>query len=160
MEHGTERSMERNQDRNTERRIRVLLFKPGLDGHWRGIMAVSRALVEAGMEVIFEGHKTLDGIIETAIQEDVDIIGLSVLSGSHLEWTRMLMDALDKEGCKGDYLILVGGVFPPEDHAVMREMGVDGVFGPGTDTADIVAFIHNLKAGSGLKNQGIHQAEA
>lgn len=141
MEHGMEQGMERNRDRNTERRIRVLLFKPGLDGHWRGIMSVSRALVEAGMEVIFEGHKTLDGIIETAIQEDVDVIGLSVLSGSHLEWTRMLLDALAKEGSKGDYLILVGGVFPPEDHAVMREMGADGVFGPGTDTADIVAFI-------------------
>jgi methylmalonyl-CoA mutase, C-terminal domain len=135
---------------DAQRRIRVLLFKPGLDGHWRGIMSVSRALVEAGMEVIFEGHKTLEGIVETAIQEDVDVIGISVLSGSHLEWTRMLMDALEQEGGKGDYLVLVGGVFPPEDRAPMLEMGADGVFGPGSDTADIVAFIRgrvDAKAG-------------
>lgn len=131
-----------------ERRIRVLLFKPGLDGHWRGIMAVSRALVEAGMEVIFEGHKALAGVVDTAIQEDVDVIGISVLSGSHLEWTRMLVEELEREGGKGGCLLLVGGVFPPEDREPMLRMGADGVFGPGTDTADIVAFIReHVKGG-------------
>jgi len=124
-----------------ERPVRVLLFKPGLDGHWRGILAVARALVEAGMEVIFLGHKPLEAAVETAIQEDVDVIGISVLSGSHLEWTEKLVETLEREGAREDFLLLVGGVFPFEDHRALRELGADGVFGPGTDTRDIVSFI-------------------
>jgi|YNPBryantNP2012_1023418.scaffolds.fasta_scaffold66527_1 methylmalonyl-CoA mutase C-terminal domain/subunit len=124
-----------------ERPVRVLLFKPGLDGHWRGILAVARALVEAGMEVIFLGHKPLEAAVETAIQEDVDVIGISVLSGSHLEWTEKLVETLEREGAREDFLLLVGGVFPFEDHQTLRELGADGVFGPGTDTRDIVSFI-------------------
>jgi methylmalonyl-CoA mutase C-terminal domain/subunit len=126
-----------------ERRVRVLLFKPGLDGHWRGILAVARALVEAGMEVIFLGHKPMDAAVETAIQEDVDVIGISVLSGSHLEWTERLAETLAGEGARGDFLLLVGGVFPPEDHQALKDLGADGVFGPGTDTRDIVSFIRS-----------------
>lgn len=124
--------------------VRVLLFKPGLDGHWRGILAVARALVEAGMEVIFLGHKPLDAAVETAIQEDVEVIGISVLSGSHLEWTEKLVDALEREGVREDFLLLVGGVFPFEDHQALRELGADGVFGPGTDTRDIISFINRM----------------
>ncbi len=123
--------------------VLLLLFKPGLDGHWRGIMAVARALVEAGMEVIFLGHKPLEAAVETAIQEDVDVMGISVLSGSHLEWTEMLVDALEREGAREGLLLLVGGVFPFEDHQALRDLGADGVFGPGTDTGDIVSFIRS-----------------
>ncbi len=127
-----------------DRKIRVLLFKPGLDGHWRGIITVAQALVDAGMEVIFGGHKSIEGIVEVALQEDVDVIGLSILSGSHLEWTQKLMEALQNEGCvKDDFLILVGGVFPPEDFRKLKELGAHEVFGPGTSTAEIVDFIRD-----------------
>ncbi len=127
-----------------DRKIRVLLFKPGLDGHWRGIITVAQALVDAGMEVIFGGHKSIEGIVEVALQEDVDVIGLSILSGSHLEWTEKLMEALKREGCdKDEFLILVGGVFPPEDFQKLKDLGAHGVFGPGTSTAEIIDFIRD-----------------
>ena len=124
-----------------EKKIRVLLFKPGLDGHWRGIMTVSKALSEAGMETIFFGFKTVEGVVEAAIQEDVDVIGFSVHSGAHLEWARELVRELEEKGARGDFLLLIGGVFPEQDHAELKEIGIDGVFGPGTVTADIVRFI-------------------
>ena len=124
-----------------EKKTRVLLFKPGLDGHWRGIMTVSKALSEAGMETIFFGFKTVEGVVEAAIQEDVDVIGFSVHSGAHLEWARELVRELEEKGARDDFLLLVGGVFPEEDHEELRRIGMDGVFGPGTATGDIVAFI-------------------
>ena len=124
-----------------EKKIRVLLFKPGLDGHWRGIMTVSKALSEAGMETIFFGFKTVDGVVEAAIQEDVDVIGFSVHSGAHLEWARELIEKLEAQGAGNDFLLLIGGVFPEQDHDELRQIGIDGVFGPGTVTADIVDFI-------------------
>ncbi len=124
-----------------EKKIRVLLFKPGLDGHWRGIMTVSKALSEAGMETIFFGFKTVDGVVEAAIQEDVDVIGFSVHSGAHLEWAHELIEKLQEQGARGDFLLLIGGVFPEQDHDELRKIGIDGVFGPGTVTADIVGFI-------------------
>lgn len=124
-----------------EKKIRVLLFKPGLDGHWRGIMTVSKALSEAGMETIFFGFKTVEGVVEAAIQEDVDVIGFSVHSGAHLEWAQELVRELENKGARDDFLLLVGGVFPEEDHEELRRIGMDGVFGPGTVTGDIVAFI-------------------
>ncbi len=126
-----------------DRKIRVLLFKPGLDGHWRGIITVSKALSEAGMETIFAGFKNLEGMVETALQEDVDVIGFSVHSGAHLEWARAVVEALEKEGCRDDFLLLIGGVFPQEDHQPLKEIGIDGVFGPGTPTSAIVEFIHS-----------------
>jgi methylmalonyl-CoA mutase C-terminal domain/subunit len=130
-----------------EKKIRVLLFKPGLDGHWRGIMTVSKALSEAGMETIFFGFKTVAGVVEAAIQEDVDVIGFSVHSGAHLEWSRELIDELEAQGARTDFLLIVGGVFPEQDHAELKDIGMDGVFGPGTITADIVKFIReNLKS--------------
>jgi methylmalonyl-CoA mutase C-terminal domain/subunit len=124
-----------------EKKIRVLLFKPGLDGHWRGIMTVSKALSEAGMETIFFGFKTVEGVVEAAIQEDVDVIGFSVHSGAHLEWARELIEKLEEQEARNDFLLLIGGVFPEQDHDELREVGIDGVFGPGTVTADIVDFI-------------------
>jgi methylmalonyl-CoA mutase C-terminal domain/subunit len=124
-----------------EKKIRVLLFKPGLDGHWRGIMTVSKALSEAGMETIFFGFKTVGGVVEAAIQEDVDVLGFSVHSGAHLEWGRELVEELEAQGARGDFLLLIGGVFPEQDHAELLQMGIDGVFGPGTVTQDIIDFI-------------------
>lgn len=124
-----------------EKKIRVLLFKPGLDGHWRGIMTVSKALSEAGMETIFFGFKTVAGVVEAAIQEDVDVIGFSVHSGAHLEWAGELVGELEERDARDDFVLLVGGVFPEQDHAELKKIGMDGVFGPGSATADIVAFI-------------------
>jgi methylmalonyl-CoA mutase C-terminal domain/subunit len=123
------------------KKIRVLMFKPGIDGHWRGILTVSRALTEAGMEVIFEGFKSVDTIVEAALQEDVDVIGYSVHSGAHHEWTRRLSTALEDKGARDSFLIVVGGAIPHFDHKALKEEGADGVFSPGTNTRDIVRFI-------------------
>ncbi len=122
-------------------KIRVLLFKPGIDGHWRGIVTIARVLTEAGMEVIFAGFKSVDGMVEAAVQEDVDVIGYSVHSGAHREWTRKLIDTLQDKGLRDDFLILVGGAIPIEDHETLKEIGAQGVFSPGTDTRDVVKFI-------------------
>jgi methylmalonyl-CoA mutase, C-terminal domain len=124
-----------------EKKIRVLLFKPGLDGHWRGIMTVSKVLSEAGMETIFFGFKSVEGVVEAAIQEDVDVIGFSVHSGAHLEWARELVRELEAQKARDDFLLLIGGVFPEQDQEHLKEAGMDGVFGPGTVTGDIVDFI-------------------
>jgi methylmalonyl-CoA mutase C-terminal domain/subunit len=132
-----------------DKKIRVLLFKPGLDGHWRGIMTVSKALAEAGMETIFFGFKTVSGVVEAAIQEDVDVIGFSVHSGAHLEWSRELITELEAQGAREDFLLLIGGVFPEQDHDELKQIGMDGIFGPGTVTEDIVNFILE-----GAKNKG------
>ena len=129
-----------------ERKIRVLVAKPGLDGHDRGAKVVARALRDAGMEVIYTGlHQTTEMIVETAIQEDVDVIALSLLSGAHMtlfvDVTKLL-----KEKDMGDVLVIGGGVIPEEDVPVLKKAGVAGVFGPGTPTDDIVDFIEkNVK---------------
>lgn len=104
-------------------------------------MTVSKALAEAGMETIFFGFKTVEGVVEAAIQEDVDVVGFSVHSGAHLEWARDLIAELEGQGARDDFLLLIGGVFPEQDRGELKEIGIDGVFGPGTVTADIVAFI-------------------
>ena len=124
-----------------ERMIRVLLFKPGIDGHWRGILTVSRALTEAGMEVIFEGFKSVDTVVEAAIEEDVDVIGYSVHSGAHLEWTQQLASTLKEKGVENNFLIIVGGAIPHADHEKLMAEGAGAVFSPGTNTGDIVKFI-------------------
>ncbi len=129
-----------------ERKIRVLIAKPGLDGHDRGAKIVARALRDAGMEVVYTGlHQTAEMIVETAVQEDVDVIGLSLLSGAHMtlftDVTRLL-----KEKNMEDVLIVGGGVIPEEDVPKLKKAGVAGVFGPGTHTEDIVEFIRkNVK---------------
>lgn len=121
--------------------IRVLLGKPGLDGHDRGVKVIARALRDAGMEVIYPGlRQTLDDLTQTALQEDVDVIGLSVLSGTHLELARRLIQklrALDMSDC----LVVVGGAIPPADVAGLREAGVHGVFPTGSSFEAIIRFI-------------------
>lgn len=122
--------------------IRVLIGKPGLDGHDRGAKVVAQALKEAGMEVIYTGlHKTVDQIIQIAAQEDVDVIGLSIMSGAHLPIMEKLMKRIKEEGMS-DKLVLVGGVIPNRDIKKLKKLGVDGVFPGGTPFAEIVAFIN------------------
>lgn len=125
----------------SERKIRVLVAKPGLDGHDRGAKVVARALRDAGMEVIYTGlRQTPDMIAEAALQEDVDVVGLSVLSGAHLTLVPKIVDRLKENGLD-DVLIVVGGIIPAEDVEPLHRLGVRGVFGPGTSTEDIAAFI-------------------
>jgi len=122
-------------------RIRVLLAKPGLDGHDRGAKVVARALRDAGMEVIYTGiRQTPEMIVEAAIQEDVDIIGLSILSGAHLELFPLIIEGLRKKG-RADALVIAGGIIPENDILTLQKMGVKAVFGPGTSTEDIISFI-------------------
>ncbi|MCP4168913.1 MAG: cobalamin B12-binding domain-containing protein [Chloroflexi bacterium] len=125
-----------------ERRIRVLVAKPGLDGHDRGAKVVARALRDAGFEVIYTGiRQTPDMIAEAALQEDVDVVGLSILSGAHMTLVPKVIQALGEAGM-GDVVLLLGGIVPDEDIKALNEIGVKGVFGPGTPTGDIVDFIH------------------
>jgi methylmalonyl-CoA mutase C-terminal domain/subunit len=129
-----------------DRKIRVLMSKPGIDGHWRGGIVVSRALRDAGMELIFGGFQNVNQIVEAAIQEDVDVLGLSIHSGAHFAYTQQVIDLLKEKGVFDDILILVGGVIPAKDFPKLKEMGVANVYGPGTLTKDIIEFIHiNLK---------------
>jgi methylmalonyl-CoA mutase C-terminal domain/subunit len=122
-------------------KIRVLLAKPGLDGHDRGAKVVARALRDAGMEVIYTGiRQTPEMIVEAAIQEDVDVIGLSILSGAHLELFPSIIEGLRKKG-REDALVVAGGIIPEDDIPSLQEMGVKAIFGPGTSTEDIVRFI-------------------
>ena len=125
----------------SERKIRVLVAKPGLDGHDRGAKVVARALRDAGMEVIYTGiRQTPEMIVEAALQEDVDVIGLSILSGAHMALFPRIIQLLQAQGL--DHVLMVaGGIIPEVDMAAVKAMGVDGVFGPGTNTNDIVAFI-------------------
>jgi methylmalonyl-CoA mutase C-terminal domain/subunit len=130
----------------TEKKIRVLMSKPGIDGHWRGGIVVSRALRDAGMELIFGGFQNVEQIVDAAIQEDVDVIGLSIHSGAHFAYTQQVIDLLKKKGVLDNVLILVGGVIPAKDFAELKAMGVANVYGPGSMTADIVNFIkQNVK---------------
>jgi methylmalonyl-CoA mutase cobalamin-binding domain/chain len=130
-----------------KRRIRTLLAKPGLDGHDRGAKVVAHALREAGMEVIYTGlHQTVPSIVSQAIQEDVDVIGLSIMSGAHIPICRKLTDLVRQKGME-DKLIVVGGVIPNKDIQVLQDMGVDGVFPGGAHFDEIVAFIRDKAEG-------------
>ena len=123
------------------KKIRVLIAKPGLDGHDRGAKVVARALRDAGMEVIYTGlRQTPEQIVETAIQEDVDVIGLSILSGAHTHLFPKIMELLKENDIK-DIIVMGGGVIPEEDIAVLKKVGIAEIFTPGTDTRDIVKFI-------------------
>ncbi len=125
-----------------QKEIKVLVAKPGLDGHDRGAKVVAHALKEAGMEVIYTGlHKTVDQIVRIAIQEDVDIIGLSIMSGAHIPIIEKLMKKVGQEGI-GDKMVIVGGVIPNKDIARLKGLGVSGVFPGGTPFSDIVTFIN------------------
>ena len=123
------------------KKIRVLIAKPGLDGHDRGAKVVARALRDAGMEVIYTGlRQTPEQIVETAIQEDVDVIGLSILSGAHTHLFPKIMELLKENDIK-DIIIMGGGVIPEEDIPELKKAGITEIFTPGTDTRDIIKFI-------------------
>jgi methylmalonyl-CoA mutase C-terminal domain/subunit len=126
-----------------ETRIRVLVAKPGLDGHDRGAKVVARALRDAGMEVIYTGiRQTPEMIVEAAVQEDVDVVGLSILSGAHLELFPPIAEGLKKKR-KTNVLLIAGGIIPDQDIAVLRRIGIKAFFGPGTPTPEIIEFIRN-----------------
>ena len=121
--------------------IRVLIAKPGLDGHDRGAKIVARALRDAGMEVIYTGlHQTPEMIVKSALQEDVQAIGLSILSGAHMTLFPAILDLLKKSDA-GDILVFGGGIIPKNDVAALKEMGVKEIFQPGSSTADIVNWV-------------------
>ena len=123
------------------RPIRVLVAKPGLDGHDRGAKVVAAALRDAGMEVIYTGlHQTPEMIAQAAIQEDVDVVGLSILSGAHLTLFPRVKKLLLEAG-RDDVLVTGGGIIPPEDIEALRQQGIGQLFGPGTPTADLVKYI-------------------
>ena len=123
------------------RPIRVLVAKPGLDGHDRGAKVIARALRDSGMEVIYTGiRQTPQMIVQAAAQEDVDVIGMSILSGAHMEIIPGIIDLLRQEGLE-DVLVVVGGIIPEVDRQALLEQGISGVFGPGTSTGSIVEFI-------------------
>jgi methylmalonyl-CoA mutase C-terminal domain/subunit len=125
-----------------QRTIRCLVAKVGLDGHDRGAHVISRALRDAGFEVIYSGlHRSPEEIVQAAVQEDVDVLGISILSGAHNTLVPKVVDGLREYGAFEDTLLLVGGIIPEEDEADLREMGVAEVFGPGTSTDEMVGFI-------------------
>jgi methylmalonyl-CoA mutase C-terminal domain/subunit len=127
-------------------RIRVLVAKPGLDGHDRGAKVIARALRDAGMEVIYTGlRQTPEQIVETAIQEDVNVIGLSILSGAHMYLFPKIMELLTEKDAE-DILVIAGGIIPNEDIIELKQIGIKEIFTPGTDTNKIVEFIkENIK---------------
>ena len=123
------------------RKIRVVIAKPGLDGHDRGAKIIARALRDAGMEVIYTGlHQTPEQIVETAIQEDADAVGISILSGAHMTLVPRVIDLL-REQEAGDVVVTVGGTIPADDVPALKERGVAAVFTPGTTTDQIIEFI-------------------
>ena len=125
----------------TDKRIRVLIAKPGLDGHDRGAKVIARALRDAGMEVVYTGiRQTPEMIAEAALHEDVDVVGLSILSGAHMALFPRVMELL-RENDMDDVLVVTGGIIPDEDVPTLNAMGIKGVFGPGTPTGEIVDFI-------------------
>ena len=128
------------------RKIRVVIAKPGLDGHDRGAKVIARALRDAGMEVIYTGlRQTPEQIVGAALQEDADVIGLSILSGAHMHICPRVMELLKARGLS-DVLVVVGGIIPDVDVPRLREMGITGIFLPGTPMQDIIAFINgNVK---------------
>ena len=133
----------------SERKIRVLVAKPGLDGHDRGAKVVARALRDAGMEVIYTGiRQTPEMIAEAALQEDVDVVGLSILSGAHMSLCPRIMELLRAQGMV-DVLVILGGIVPEEDMLPLQAVGISAVFGPGANTQDIVMYIRQHRPGAG-----------
>ena len=128
--------------------IKVLIAKPGLDGHDRGAKVIANALRDAGLEVVYTGlHQTPEMIVEAAVQEDVDIVSVSILSGAHMTLIPRVRDLMN-EGGLADVKLLAGGIIPDADADALRKLpGVAGIFGPGTRTDDVVTFIQNLFPG-------------
>jgi methylmalonyl-CoA mutase C-terminal domain/subunit len=136
----------RGDIRVKEQKIRVLVAKPGLDGHDRGAKVIARALREAGMEVIYTGlRQSPEMIVEAALQEDVDVVGLSILSGAHMELFPLIVEGLKQKGLN-HVLIVAGGIIPEEDVPVLKKMGIEAIFRPGAMTQDIVDFINAAMA--------------
>lgn len=130
----------------TDHKVRVLVAKPGLDGHDRGARVIAYGLRDAGFEVIYTGlRQSPEQIAREAVQEDVDAVGLSILSGAHLALTRKVLELLREQGA-GDVPVLVGGLIPDEDREALRELGVAGVFTAGTPIAEVADFISNRVA--------------
>ncbi|AFD24875.1 cobalamin B12-binding domain-containing protein [Deinococcus gobiensis] len=129
-----------------DRRIRILIAKPGMDGHDRGAKVVARALRDAGMEVVYTGlRQTAEMIVNAALQEDVDAIGLSVLSGAHLHYFREVMELLREKGAQ-DIIVFGGGIIPDQDLPVLAELGVGRVFTPGASTEDAATYLREAVA--------------
>ena len=123
------------------KKIRLLIAKPGLDGHDRGAKVMAHALRDAGMEVIYSGlHQTVPSIVKMAVEEDVDVIGLSIMSGAHIPISKKIMELVKKEGLD-DVIVVVGGVIPAKDIPVLKEIGVAGVFPGGTPFEESIDFI-------------------
>ncbi len=134
--------------------IKILVAKPGLDGHDRGAKVVANALRDAGMEVIYTGlHQTPEMIVEASIQEDVDVVSLSVLSGAHMSLFKRVRAMMDEQGLK-EVPLIGGGIIPDEDIDKLKAAGVAELFGPGTDTREIVQFIRGLFEGKQSKKTG------
>ncbi|HZP58079.1 MAG TPA: cobalamin B12-binding domain-containing protein [Dehalococcoidia bacterium] len=131
-----------------DRKLRVLIAKPGLDGHDRGAKVVARALRDAGMEVIYTGiRQTPEMIAEAALQEDVDVVGLSILSGAHMELFPRVINALkERDIDPGEVLLFAGGIIPDADIEPLKQMGFRAIFGPGTSTEDVVRFVREWDA--------------
>ena len=129
---------------NLEKKIRVVIAKPGLDGHDRGAKVVARALRDAGMEVIYTGlRQTPEMISEVALQEDADVVGLSILSGAHMSLAPRVIELIRANG-QDDVILFLGGIIPDEDAEKLKSMGYAGIYGPGTSTQDIIKDIHTL----------------
>ena len=132
--------------------VRVLVAKPGLDGHDRGAKVIARALRDAGMEVIYTGiRQTPEMIAEASLQEDVDVVAISILSGAHMELLPLIVGELRDRGLD-DRLVLAGGIIPEDDIQPLKEMGVGEVFGPGTSTTDIIDYIRTHQAESSRRD--------
>ncbi len=133
----------------SKQKVKVIITKVGLDGHDRGAKVVASQLKEAGMEVVYLGmYQSPDGIIKAAVDEDADVIGVSYLSGEHLVYTPLIVEAMKKSGLD-DVLLIAGGSFPPEDIPAMKEMGIDEVFRGGSLTREIVDYIMENVGGKG-----------
>jgi methylmalonyl-CoA mutase C-terminal domain/subunit len=126
-----------------KKRIRILIARLGMDAHWRGSIVVARALRDAGMEVIYIGNQMPQNIVETAIQEDADVIGLSTLSGNHMILAPEVMTALREKGVE-EKIVLLGGAIPPDDVLELKKEGIKGVFGPGTPLKEIIQFVSRV----------------
>jgi methylmalonyl-CoA mutase C-terminal domain/subunit len=137
-----------------DNRLRVVVAKPGLDGHDRGAKIIARALRDAGMEVIYTGlHQTPEQIVETAVQEDADAVGISILSGAHMTLVPRILDLLRDEGA-GDILVTVGGTVPREDIAELKQLGVAEVFTPGAPVDEIVRFLEESRSRDHRRDAG------
>ena len=129
-------------DTETATKIRTLVAKVGLDGHDRGAHVIARAFRDAGFEVIYSGlHKSPDEIVQAVVQEDVDVLGISILSGAHNTLVPRIIEGLEEYGVFADTLVLVGGIVPEEDRAELQEAGVDAIFGPGTPMEETIEFV-------------------